>query len=282
MEGRTVLSRGPWLGRERGQGKAEKTRRACPRVPQSGGRILKKSPQDLRPRPYPSRKRTLARAPAEPRSRRPPDWLRRRQEAVLRVRASAARARVVCSSLVSVVPAAGPTPGLGQSCPELGMFPELNSLLNTTPDRAEQVRSRAAGRGGSRSVAEDRIPGWSARGFLGKTRRRRVPRHLGVVVRGGPRGDLGSALALTEDRRVSKCPGSLAASALAYVPKPVLGGPVRAHWLPVPSGGGCLIVGSLILPVSQETSFSFALSFSLALRHCASRSERCSSSSSWS
>lgn len=147
MEGLTALSRGPGLGRERGQGKAEKTRLAGTRRPPPSRPSPEKSPQDLRPGPYPSRKGTLARAPAAPRSRRPPDWLRRSQEAVLRVRASSARARVVCSSLVSVVPAAALTPGLGQSNPELGMFPELNNLLNTAPDRAEQVRGRAAGRG---------------------------------------------------------------------------------------------------------------------------------------
>lgn len=147
MEALTALSRGPGLGREGGQGKAEETRRAGTLRPLPRGASLKKSPQDPRPRPYLSRKRTLPRAPAAPRFRRPPDWLRRRQEAVLRVRASSAPARVVCSSLVSVVPAAAPTPSLGQSSPELGMYPELNNLLNTTPDRAEQVRRHAAGRG---------------------------------------------------------------------------------------------------------------------------------------
>lgn len=82
-----------------------------------------------------------------PGSRRPPDWLRRRLDPALRVRSPPARTRVVCCSSVSVVPAASPTPGPVRSCPELRMFPELNNLLNTTPDRAEQVRRRAVRRG---------------------------------------------------------------------------------------------------------------------------------------
>lgn len=104
---------------------------------------------------------------------------------------------------------------------------------------------------------------------MGKTRRPRAQGRLGVVVRGGPTRKLGWARALTKGERLfegrvypRKCPGSLTSCALAYVHRRVLGGPVRAHWVPAPRGG-CLRVGSSILHLSQETSFLTAPSLSL-------------------
>lgn len=53
--------------------------------------------------------------------------------------------------------------------PELGMFPELNNLLSTAPDKAEQVISRAVERGGPGSVAEERVRD-DVRRLAGRTR----------------------------------------------------------------------------------------------------------------
>ncbi|XP_007534035.2 elongator complex protein 6 isoform X2 [Erinaceus europaeus] len=64
-----------------------------------------------------------------------PDWLPSADFA----RASFSRALELCCSSASVVSSTSPS-GPGPLFPDLRMFPELNNLLNTAPDKAEQGR----------------------------------------------------------------------------------------------------------------------------------------------
>lgn len=100
------------------------------------------------------------------------------------------------------------------------MFPELNHLLNTTPDRAEQVRSCAVGKGaGPGSVAEDCVSGGSACRPVGKTRPLWSRGRLGVVVRGVPPRGLGSMLAPAEGGLLDLLESSQRPCVLLKVPR---------------------------------------------------------------
>ncbi|XP_073667200.1 elongator complex protein 6 isoform X2 [Tursiops truncatus] len=134
-----VLSGGPRPGRESGQGKEEETGLLGPRwgeAPAGDPQVRSRTSQ--RPGPPTGCASPRVRR-VRPGSRRPPDWLRPApRSGVAHVRSfRAVLWHGFCSS-ASAVSAAAPSSRLGCSFPLLGMFPELNNLLNTTPDQAEQ------------------------------------------------------------------------------------------------------------------------------------------------
>ncbi|XP_004283925.2 elongator complex protein 6 [Orcinus orca] len=134
-----VLSGGPGPGRESGQGKEEETGLLGPRWGEApAGDPQVRSHTSQRPGPPAGSASPRVRR-VRPGSRRPPDWLRPAPRSGV---AHARSFRAVlwhgfCSS-ASAVSAAAPSSRLVCSFPLLGMFPELNNLLNTTPDQAEQ------------------------------------------------------------------------------------------------------------------------------------------------
>lgn len=95
--------------RGRGEDKAKRSRRRPALRGFEGHREASRAADPGR-----GRCRTSARYHARRMRALAPDWLRRRLEVALRVRASPARARVACSSSISVVPAADPAPASGR------------------------------------------------------------------------------------------------------------------------------------------------------------------------